>query len=151
MYLTPALHRSVQQQPHAVATVCGDRKRTFAELADRVARLAGGLRAAGVAAGDRVAYLGLNSDRYHEFYLAVAWAGAVAVPVKRVHAVTTPQRTADPGLLRRSPRRPVPPPAAGGGRDCPANRSRHPFQRYPALSRAVAGTACRVDWSLAYR
>ncbi len=32
-------------------------------------------------AGDRVAYLGLNSDRYLEFYLAVAWADCVAVPV----------------------------------------------------------------------
>ncbi len=81
MYLTQPLHRSAQQNPDALATICGDRRRTFAEQAGRVGRLAGGLRAAGVASGDRVAYLGLNSDRYVEFYLAVPWADAVVVPV----------------------------------------------------------------------
>ena len=37
--------------------------------------------AMGVGAGDRVAVLMLNQDRYLELYLAVAWAGAVIVPV----------------------------------------------------------------------
>src|SRR3546814_11848442 len=31
--------------------------------------------------GDRIAYLGLNSDRFHEYYLAAFWAGAVVNPV----------------------------------------------------------------------
>ena len=35
----------------------------------------------GVGAGDRVAILGLNSDRYLELYFAVPWAGAVLVPM----------------------------------------------------------------------
>ncbi len=81
MYSTQGFHRSVQQNPDAVATVDGGRQRTFGEIETRVARLAGALRAAGVAAGDRVGYLGLNSDRFLEYYLAVAWADAVAVPV----------------------------------------------------------------------
>ena len=51
------------------------------EVGDRVARFAGALRAMGVGAGDRVAVLMLNQDRYLELYLAVAWAGAVIVPV----------------------------------------------------------------------
>jgi acyl-CoA synthetase (AMP-forming)/AMP-acid ligase II len=81
MYLTQALHRSVQQNPEAVATIFGDRTRTFAETADRVARLAGALRELGVGTGDRVAMYALNSDRYFEYLFAVPWAGAVLNPV----------------------------------------------------------------------
>ncbi|HWM87033.1 MAG TPA: AMP-binding protein, partial [Kofleriaceae bacterium] len=61
--------------------IYGDRTRTFAELAGRVARLAGALRALGVGPGDRVAMLSLNSDRYIEYLFAVPWAGAVLNPV----------------------------------------------------------------------
>ena len=58
-----------------------DRTRTWAEVADRVARLAGALQGLGVSRGDRVAILMLNQDRYFELYLAIAWAGAVVVPL----------------------------------------------------------------------
>ncbi len=81
MYLTQGLHRSVQQTPDHPAVIGGGRTRTFAELAGRVARLAGGLRRLGVGAGDRVAILSLNSDRYAEYLLGVPWAGAVLNPV----------------------------------------------------------------------
>lgn len=81
MYLTQFLHRAVQQNPDGIATIFGDRVRSFAEQADRVARLAGALRRLGVKPGDRVAYLGLNSDRFIEYYLAVPWADAVLNPV----------------------------------------------------------------------
>ena len=46
-----------------------------------MARLAAGLHGLGVAEGDRVAILALNSDRYHEFLAATLWAGGVVVPV----------------------------------------------------------------------
>ncbi|CKI10186.1 long-chain fatty acid--CoA ligase [Mycolicibacterium smegmatis] len=81
MYLTQGLHRAVQQTPGATMTVFGERRRTFLEVADRVARLAGALRALGVRAGDRVAMLAQNSDRYHEYLLAVPWANGVLNPV----------------------------------------------------------------------
>jgi len=81
MYITQGLHRAVQQQPDAVATVFGARRTTFVEQRDRVSRVAGGLRQVGVHPGDRVAYLGLNSDRYCEYYFAVPWADAVVNPV----------------------------------------------------------------------
>jgi len=55
MYLTQFLHRAVQQNPDGIATIFGDRVRSFAEQADRVARLAGALRRLGVEPGDRVA------------------------------------------------------------------------------------------------
>ncbi len=50
-------------------------------MGDRVSRLAAGLKSTGIEEGDRVAVLSLNSDRYLEAYLAVAWAGAVIVPL----------------------------------------------------------------------
>ncbi|WP_165036663.1 AMP-binding protein, partial [Candidatus Protofrankia californiensis] len=81
MYLTQGLHRAAQQNPNGVMTIFGDRQRTFAEVADRVARLAGALRGLGAGDGDRVAFLGLNSDHYHEYLLAVPWANAVLNPV----------------------------------------------------------------------
>ena len=81
MYLTQGLHRAVQQQPDEVMTIFGERRRTFREAADRVARLAGALRELGTGDGDRVAMLGLNSDRYSEYLLAVPWANAVLNPV----------------------------------------------------------------------
>jgi acyl-CoA synthetase (AMP-forming)/AMP-acid ligase II len=81
MHLTQGLHRSLQTTPDRTATIFGTRVRTFREQADRVARLAGGLRALGVGAGDRVGILALNSDRYAEYLLAVPWAGGVLNPV----------------------------------------------------------------------
>jgi len=80
MYLTQALHRAVQQHPDRTASIFGERRRTFSELADRVARLAGALQALGMETGDRVAMLSLNSDRYLEFQMAVPWGGGVLNP-----------------------------------------------------------------------
>jgi len=80
MQLTQALHRAVARQPDGIATVCGERRRTFAQFRDRVARLAAALRALDVAGGRRVGILALNSDRYVETYMAVPWADAVINP-----------------------------------------------------------------------
>jgi len=81
MYLTQGLHRCLQQTPDRVATVFRGRRHTFRELGDRVARLAGALRALGMANGDRVSMLSLNSDRYIEYMLSVWWGGGVLNPV----------------------------------------------------------------------
>ena len=81
MYLTQSLHRSLQQSPDQIMTICGDRVRTVTESVDRIARLAGALLTLGVEPGDRVGILSLNSDRYHEYLYAVPWAGAVVNPV----------------------------------------------------------------------
>ncbi|MGE2716292.1 acyl-CoA synthetase [Mycolicibacterium litorale] len=81
MYLTQALHRAVQQTPELPATVFGERVRTWAQSADRVARLAAALRALGVRTGDRVAILAHNCDAYHDVLFAAPWADAVTVPV----------------------------------------------------------------------
>ncbi|TAM66425.1 long-chain-fatty-acid--CoA ligase [Mycobacterium sp.] len=81
MYLTQSLHRMLQQCPDTTLTVFGDRQYTVRQSTDRIARLAGALRALGVHRDDRVAYLGLNSDRYHEYLYAVPWADAAVNPV----------------------------------------------------------------------
>ncbi|MDD0858897.1 AMP-binding protein [Arthrobacter alpinus] len=81
MYLTQGLHRSLQADPQAIATIFKDRVRSYAEHADRVAKFAGALQTLGVQSGDRVAMVSLNSDRYAEYLLAVPWAGAAVVPV----------------------------------------------------------------------
>ncbi|WP_375413204.1 long-chain-fatty-acid--CoA ligase [uncultured Bradyrhizobium sp.] len=80
MNITQGLRRVLQINPDGIATVDGERRRTWREIGDRVARLAGGLQGLGVKQGDRVAVLMLNSDRYLELYLGIAWAGAVIVP-----------------------------------------------------------------------
>ncbi|MGC1305414.1 MAG: AMP-binding protein [Caulobacteraceae bacterium] len=53
----------------------------YGELAARVARLAGGLRAKGIGPGDRVAILARNSFRYIEIALACAQTGIILVPL----------------------------------------------------------------------
>ncbi len=81
MNVTHGLRRALQINAGGIAMRFGERQRTWSEVGNRVARFAGALRDMGVGAGDRVAVLMLNQDRYLELYLAVAWAGAVIVPV----------------------------------------------------------------------
>lgn len=81
MYITQGLHRHLQARPNATAIRFQGRSITYAEFAERVARLAGALRKRGVASGDRVAMLSVNSQRYIEYYQAVPWADAVLNPV----------------------------------------------------------------------
>ena len=78
---TQTLHAACAHYPNATATICGERQQSWSELRDRVERLAGALTGLGVEAGDRVAILALNSDRYLEYYYAVWWTGAVVVPL----------------------------------------------------------------------
>lgn len=57
------------------------RSRTYAELDERVSRLAGALRKRGVSRGDRIAVLGLNTLEVIETFFASGRLGAVCVPV----------------------------------------------------------------------
>lgn len=80
-YLTQAIHRNAQIRKNKIATVNGNRQKTWGEIKERVAKFASGLHALGVQEGDRVAILALNSDRYFEYYFGVPWAGACVVPL----------------------------------------------------------------------
>src|ERR1700721_409426 len=81
--LTPVrfLRYAEKQFPHKTAVVCQDQRFTYAQFADRAARLSGALRAAGVKAGDRVAFLSMNCHRLLEAYFGVLDAGAVLLPL----------------------------------------------------------------------
>ena len=85
MTMPPQLSLMIQRNnrvcPNALASVFGTRRKSWSEMADRIARIAGGLRALGLEPGDRVAMLALNSDRYLEFFFATSWAGLIFVPI----------------------------------------------------------------------
>jgi hypothetical protein len=61
----------------------------WAEVGERVSRLADALHQHGVGKADRVAVLMQNSGRYLELYLAVGWAGAPVFHHPAVNAVVT--------------------------------------------------------------
>lgn len=81
MHLTQALHKARREHPGRTALVCAQRRTSYAELGGRVERLAGALQSLGVQPGDRVAFLGSNSDFAVEAFYASWWAGAVLAPV----------------------------------------------------------------------
>jgi long-chain acyl-CoA synthetase len=68
-------------QPLFLGIVSGLRKRTHAEVADRTARIAGGLQELGVKQGDSVCILMRNDIAFIEAAYAAMRLGAYAVPV----------------------------------------------------------------------
>ncbi|MFM8354325.1 MAG: AMP-binding protein, partial [Gammaproteobacteria bacterium] len=95
MRLTQGIHRAVQLHAARPALVGEGVHRSWAEFADRVARLAGVLQSQGVLPGDRVAILAQNTPAHVEAYFGTLWAGAVMVPVntrwalpEKVHCLT---------------------------------------------------------------
>ncbi|MGH9641184.1 MAG: long-chain-fatty-acid--CoA ligase, partial [Terriglobales bacterium] len=81
--LTPIrfLRYAEQQYPRRTAAVCGNKRFTYAEFGERVGKLAGALRAAGVQPGGRVAFLSANCHRLLEAYYGVLEAGAILLPL----------------------------------------------------------------------
>ena len=81
--LTPlrCLRYAEQQYSHRTAVVCGNERFTYAQFADRAARLGGALKNAVVEPGDRVAFLSMNCHRLLEAYYGVLEAGAVLLPL----------------------------------------------------------------------
>jgi fatty-acyl-CoA synthase len=81
--LTPLkfLERSADVFPGKTAIVYGERRLTYRDFAREVTRLAHGLRASGIAPGDRVAYLCPNIPEMLVAHFAVPLAGAVLVAI----------------------------------------------------------------------
>jgi fatty-acyl-CoA synthase len=86
--LTPlrCLLRALDLYPNKIAVVAGHASYTYAEFGDRCRRIAAGLVANGVSAGDRVGILSFNSNALLESYYAVPLAGAIVMPLNvRLH------------------------------------------------------------------
>ena len=81
--LTPVsfLERTAAVFPDRIGVVDGDRRFTWAEVAERARRLAVALQQAGIEHGERVAFLALNSAELLEAHFGVPAAGAVLVAV----------------------------------------------------------------------
>jgi long-chain acyl-CoA synthetase len=82
MNLAQLLHASARRLPQAPALARGTHVvATYGELSARVARLAGGLRARGLAPGERVALAMKNCPEFYEVLFACWHAGLAAVPI----------------------------------------------------------------------
>lgn len=79
--LDAMLAGAVTNQPQILALVDGDLRLTYADLDAEVGRIAAGLAAQGVTAGDRVALLLGNGAPFVVLTFAVARLGAVSVPL----------------------------------------------------------------------
>ena len=70
-----------EEDPDQVATLFEGRATTYRDLRDHAYRLAERLAFAGHGKGDRIGYLGKNSDHYFALLFAAARIGAVLVPL----------------------------------------------------------------------
>src|SRR5215213_5699087 len=81
MTMSDQLARHARKTPDAVALRFDGAGRTYADLDERVTRLARALGDRGIGPGDRIAVLALNGMEVWETYLAGVRLGAIVVPV----------------------------------------------------------------------
>ncbi|MGV3769671.1 MAG: AMP-binding protein, partial [Sphingobium phenoxybenzoativorans] len=79
--LAEMIRSHADERPDATALIFEGRESSYAQLDVHASRVANALIGAGVRPGDRVAFLGKNSDLYFEYWFGAAKAGAVLVPV----------------------------------------------------------------------
>lgn len=86
--LAGSLARAARDLPDHLAVIDGGRRLTWAEMIERVSRLAGAMAALGLKSGGRVVLLALNSHRSLESFYAACWAGGVIVPLNHRLSLT---------------------------------------------------------------
>ena len=81
--LTPlrCLHRAADLYGSKQGIICGSKRFTYAEFAQRCQKLGTALTAAGVEPGDRVGFLSFNTHRLLEGYFGAPLARAVVMPL----------------------------------------------------------------------
>jgi len=81
--LTPlrCLHRGVDLYGSKEGVICGAKRFTYAQFGERCERLADALVKAGIAPGDRIGYLSLNTHQLLEGYFGVPQARAILMPL----------------------------------------------------------------------
>lgn len=75
------LEKALSLYPEKEAVVCGEKRFTYQQFADRIFRLADFLKTMGIRKGDCVAILHQNSHQFLEAYFAVAHLGAILNPL----------------------------------------------------------------------
>ncbi|GAC1432093.1 MAG: acyl--CoA ligase family protein [Acidobacteriaceae bacterium] len=75
------LHRAVDLYGDKEGVICSGRRFTYTEFGRRCGQLAAALRKAGVAPGDRIAFLSFNTHKLLEGYYGVAQARAIVMPL----------------------------------------------------------------------
>lgn len=76
-----ALAAHAEERPDQIALRFGDRLTTYSEYDRHATQIANGLAAMGFGKGDRIAYLGKNSDHAVELFLGTVRGGFVFVPI----------------------------------------------------------------------
>jgi fatty-acyl-CoA synthase len=81
--LTPirCLYRGVDLYPRKIGVVSGASRFTYSQFGERCERLAAGLLAEGIRAGDRVAYLSFNNSQLLEGYFGVPLMHGIVMPL----------------------------------------------------------------------
>ncbi|MFJ8104839.1 long-chain-fatty-acid--CoA ligase [Streptomyces sp. NPDC096132] len=79
--LVQTTRHHAERRPDHPAVLCEGRSLTYGDLHHESNRVAHALRAAALAPGDRVAYLGKESEHYYEILFGCAKTGTVLVPV----------------------------------------------------------------------
>lgn len=87
--INEVLESMAMQRPRHPAVIDGEQHIDYAQLHERVARMAAWLRAHGIGKGDKVALQGRNTAAWVVAYYAVLDLGAVAVPVN--HKLAAPE------------------------------------------------------------
>jgi len=79
--LVDVVRQHAARTPDAIAMICEGRRIDYATMHRVSNQVAHGLQAAGIRAGDRIAYLGKESEHYYEVLYGAAKLGAVLVPI----------------------------------------------------------------------
>ncbi|HEY1240056.1 MAG TPA: long-chain-fatty-acid--CoA ligase [Bryobacteraceae bacterium] len=81
--LTPirCLYRAVDLYPNKTGVVSGASRYTYAQFGERCERLAAGLLAEGMRAGDRIAFLSFNNSQLLEGYFGVPLMRGIVMPL----------------------------------------------------------------------
>jgi acyl-CoA synthetase (AMP-forming)/AMP-acid ligase II len=81
MVLGDLLERNASMLPEGIGIVFNDKKTSWAQLNERVDRLAAYLKNMGIKKGDKVSSLFFNCDQFVEIFFAIAKIGAISVPL----------------------------------------------------------------------
>ncbi len=139
------LYQRALRTPHRKALTFEGTTWSYAQLQDRIDRLANGLHANGICQGDRVGFLGFNQPAFLETLFAAARLGAIFVPLNyRLTTLELSYIITNAGihsLVADAPHRPVIDPIRD---QLPCRRffsADHPAEGWPAIQAMIEAHA----------